>query len=225
MLQKKYALVLVAFMITAISVKAQNFDYLVQKDTNQSYVDISDTTSITLPQIDDVYQLPIGFSFNYAGAIVDTLKIRTTGLLTFDKENKYNFIFLNKEFVYDTDSATASAILYKTETTGGVHILKIEFKNMLLIRGEEKIHLNYQVWLYQYTNKIEFHMGTVQGDLPAETCMMGLINMNNTSEAAIGYLLQGDPANPSGTSIPANGSPVELSGFPAAGTVYEFAVN
>lgn len=211
-------------LILTFSCKAQNFNYQVQTILNQSYESIVDTTAKTISSFESTNQLPIGFSYNFAGRTIDSLKIKPSGLLTFDLESKYNFIFLNKEFEFDTDTSHASSVFYKLDIADSIniHILKVEFKNMLLVRGTEKLHFNFQVWLYQYNNAIEFHMGTIEGTIPNESCLMGLINMNNTSENAVGYLLQGDIANPSGIAIEAQGNLVELTSLPATGTIYKF---
>jgi hypothetical protein len=222
----KQLLILMTFFLSVIESKAQNFSYQTQSATNQTYVAIEDTTITPIPLFDNSYQLPIGFTFTCGGSNFDSLKIKTTGVLNFDSDYKYNFLFLNKAFLFDLDTALPSSVWHKLEVANsGYYILKIEFKNILLVEGDQKIHFNFQVWLYQHSNTIEFHMGSVSGTQPTETCMMGLINMNNTSEAAVGYLLQGDPAAPTGVSISANGDIVQLTTLPATGTIYTFTAN
>ncbi len=222
---RKIKRIVLGLMTIVITGNAQNFNYQAQTSTGQSYNDIADTTIIRVLPFEDHYKLPIGFSFNCAGRTTDSLTIRSTGLLTFDNESKYNFIALNKEFIFDADASSASSVVYKTDTSTSIHILKLQFKNMLLVRGEEKIHFNFQVWLYQYTGKIEFRMGEVTGNMPSENCLIGLINMNNTAEASVGYLLQGNAETPSGILITAGGSLSELTATPATGTVYTFTTN
>lgn len=215
---------IVTFVLIGFSSIAQDYNYQFQQST-QTYASIVDSTKKVIPQFDEVVKLPIGFSFNYAGKIVDSLDLRSTGLLLFDNENKFNFAFLNKEFLKDIETENLlSSISYDVEIdTYGRHILKIEFKNVMLVRGEEKIHLNFQVWLHQFTNVIDFRMGSVQGTMPSENYLMGLINMNNTNVASVGYLLQQSSETVSGVLIPAQGNLTELSALPAEGTVYTFS--
>lgn len=219
----KYISLIAALFLIDYSAKGQDYNYQFQ-DTTETYVSLVDSTKTLITNFDEIAFLPIGFSFNYAGEVVDSLHLRSNGLLLFDDENKFNFTFLNKEFFEDSENENyPTSLSYSVETDSYNHkIMKIEFKNVMLIRGEEIIHLNFQVWLHQYTNAVEFRMGAIQGTMPAENYTMGLINMDNTYEAALGYLLQGNATTPTGFLIPALGNLVELSTLPSNGTVYKF---
>lgn len=219
----KYISIIAALVVLTYQSKAQDYNYQFQ-DTTLTYVSLVDSTKTQVSQFDDIVKLPIGFTFNYAGKIIDSVSLRSTGLLMFDTDNKYNFAFLSKDFLKDTENENLlSSISYAVESDSyGRNIMKIEFKNVMLVRGEEIIHLNFQVWLHQYTNAIEFRMGNVQGTMLSENYLMGLINMNNTNVASLGYLLGGDASSPSNTLIPAQGELVELTTLPLEGTVYKF---
>lgn len=218
--------VILAF--SALSAKAQSFSYT-SEHSNSSYIQL-DTTKETLPSSvwqDQSYSIPIGFSFGLDGQTYTSLTVKTNGLLAFGDENKFNFIFLNKEFLTDVNEANEalSHISYNHSITeDSQRILKIEFDNVgMPTPSSGLIHCSFQIWVREYSNKIEFHMGSIENNAEVnDTYQMGFINMNNTSNADLGFLLQGNASSPTGTQVSAGGNLVSLINLPSAGTTYIF---
>jgi hypothetical protein len=215
-------------MLSTAYIYAQNFSYS-EETTSAPYEDL-DTTAQAIPSSiweTETFKFPIGFSFGLSGQNYDSVSVKTTGLLSFGNENKLNFIFLNKQFLSDVNAANVSlsVINYNViTTTDNQKILKIEFKNVAFITpSAARLHCSFQVWLKQYSNKVEFHMGPTEDNMQIyDSYQMGFINMNNPAISDLGYLLQGSPSSPSPVHVLAGGEPVSLESLPSNETVYSF---
>jgi hypothetical protein len=218
------------FIIITFGARSQNFDYSVANSQSQ-FVFISDSVKTITDSTtwdDNTFQIAIGFPFSFAGQVFDSVKIRTNGTFTFDQDNKYNFVALYKNFIseinengYSTSPITKELITLPD----GNKRLKIEFQNALFYSSSgAKVHTNFQVWLNQQYNTIEFHMGNTDVNVSNEGCLMGLINMNGGG-SALGYLLQGSTSSPTGVTVSKGSDAVQLGSIPPSGTTYIFNKN
>jgi hypothetical protein len=128
---------------------------------------------------DDLEIIPIGFPFKWAisSFIVDTLILHSNGLIY----TKTTDTFLpglpnhgldplaadlaDRNYNGSSIATPKSVISYQTVGAAGDKICKIEYKNMGYYNdtlGNDSI--NFQVWLYEKDNKIEFHYGPSSAD-------------------------------------------------------------
>jgi len=127
----------------------------------------------------------IGFAFNYLGINYSQVRINTNGWislnLTGDDGTSFNNTFLFNTSAPETALAPwwddlnadgSSAIIYKTEGTAPFRVFTAEWKNILSYSSIATARLNFQVKLYETTNIIEFHYGSITG------------TTHNTSEGA-----------------------------------------
>ncbi|MBN8696072.1 MAG: hypothetical protein J0L87_06045 [Bacteroidetes bacterium] len=230
---KRNILILGIVFLQVIFCKAQNFNYSFVKQ-NQSYTNLADSslTALNDNQVwdDNTYLIPIGFSFQFAGQSFDSLKVRTNGTITFDSNNKFNFVCLYKNFICDVNSEGVSQSPINKELVvlpNGNKQLRIEFKNVFFMTTSGlKKHTNFQIWLTQGDNSIEFHMGDSDSSIGNENFVFGLINMNpSPSNSTIAYLISGDPTAPVASSISFGVNLVHLLTIPPSGTTYIFTAN
>ena len=173
-------------------------------------------------------EVPIGFSFQFYNTSINSIYFDfDDGGLLIDSNG-------NEIYVFDTDiedrgnisGTPQSPITYKSEGTTGSRIFKLEWKNAGFYDEQDSLntlndYINFQLWLYEGSNKIEMHYGanliTNPGiDYWGETgASVGLIDNNGNSP----YILSGNPANPT-----LNAS-MYLNGTPLNGTIYTFTKN
>jgi hypothetical protein len=179
---------LLAFVLMSLPANAQLFT---RTTFNAAYVPITTGGGATVSTAtgNDVNQtdLPLGFTFNYAGVNYTTVGLNTNGLLWFDAvapsaaEGAYN----NNMYVSgaggtdksisawwsDMTDDASSDILYQTKGTAGSQTFTVEYTNYPHYTGTvgTNIRLNYQVIFYEGTNIIEFRYGTTTGAGPAAT--------------------------------------------------------
>jgi hypothetical protein len=231
MSKEKFLLLLFAFAITIIS-KSQNFNYQFSA-SEVTYLPLIDSTSTVIDSTvwdDNIYKLPIGFTFRFAGQDFDTVRIRTNGVFTFDTLNRYNFVALYKNFICETDinNKSQSPILKEVTTnTNGKKTLKIEFRNAYLNVGSSKKHINFQVWLNEENNSIEFRIGNFDGGLASENFLLGLMDMDGKGENnTIAFLVNnGSGSSLSSSSVDKGQSATHLQGLMSTGTSVIFIPN
>ncbi|MDX5427591.1 MAG: hypothetical protein LPK79_05755, partial [Bacteroidota bacterium] len=124
---------------------------------------------------------------------------------------------------------TQSTIQYKVDGTAPNRILKIEWKNVGNYDewdnlGTTNDFANFQVWLYETTNKVEYRFGSSTINNPqfwfygAPGAPVGIGNLDGMGDLSDAHFLRGAPANPMMVD-----SLDYLTGFPASGTVYTFS--
>jgi|GEM_PF-2748380 len=202
--------------------KSQNFGYTLAKDSS-SYSSLSGATVLVAAEnfLSKSYTIHLPFTFNFCGSSTDSIIVEGNGFISFDQPKGLSTIaFNNFSSRRDTSNNYLSSILSGVEGSGNNRILKIEFMNMAQNQLSQYDHLDYQVWLYENGNKIEFHIGSnsyEQQELPQ---LIGLINRNMDTDAKA-FVLSGDPANPSGSLISGESDFTYLSGFPSSGFIYK----
>ncbi|MDX5320540.1 MAG: hypothetical protein LPK45_05545 [Bacteroidota bacterium] len=107
-------------------------------------------------------------------------------------------------------------VSYQIEGPDGEHILKIQWKQ-LEHNGDELSRLNFQLWVYEKDQTIEFHFGpgSVEGEF---SCGLFLFT-SNFSHTLETITAGGSPDNPTIENHSVN----FLTSFPEEGTIYRFA--
>jgi hypothetical protein len=65
-------------------------------------------------------------------------------------------------------------------------------------------------------------MGNIEGLSNLESSIIGFINISNSKDYDLGFLLSGSPDNPHAVKIVAGAQAVSLNNIPNANTVYSF---
>ena len=131
-----------------------------------------------------------------------------------------------------TENGSLSPISYKTEGTTGSRIFKMEIKNAgLEVEIEEDevstSFLNYQIWIYEGTSKIEYHFGpSLVSYLLYLNGEPGIYSLFATETATFfkAAFLSGVSTNPTYSEITDQDSEpgTGLSAIPANGQIYTF---
>ena len=228
-MKKKNYKILALLLLFYSGIKAQNFNYVFSSSTN-SYADISSPTYLAQSATwNPLYKIPLGFSFKHMGQNFDSVQVFTNGYLVFD--NNFNYAFAAFTFNVckhiSNSTSNASSISYNLSGGTGSHILKIQFKNCGVVQQDSGV-INYQVWLYEGSNKIDVVIGSntySSTALSANRKMFGPVNMNPLKTGQTGFIIYGNPTSPTtGTPSSLNISygNSSLTGLPPANTVYTF---
>ena len=139
----------------------------------QPYSDLTGATSVNNGEIwdDPDYLIPVSFPFVLLGSDVSLLEFYGAGAtLRSTTEDPFVDAYV---FPFEVDlidrgelegDESLSPISYKVEGSAGNHILKVEWKNAgsyneLDENGTLDMFVNFQLWLFEGSNKIEFHIG------------------------------------------------------------------
>lgn len=121
---------------------------------------------------DDVTQdnLPIGFTFNYLGTNYTTMGVSTNGWASFAgtlggasqnaNTNLYNTTGPQLSIGPWWDDLRSDSIVYRTTGTAGSQVFTIQWNALSYFTGSTS-RITFQLKLYETTNVIEFHYGTV----------------------------------------------------------------
>lgn len=132
------------------------------------------TDGLNGPSGDDKWvNIPIGFTFKFAGSYYSTLRISTNGWLSLNQTGNqgYNNTFL---FTSSVPNATITAwwddlyddgistVQYKTEGDSPNRVFTAEWFRVLAYAGSVTARISFQVKLHETTNSVEFHYGTAE---------------------------------------------------------------
>lgn len=180
------------------------------------------------------FQLPFSFTiagtnysvFSYDGSVIELFATNGTSAQLYA-----HGIYINDKST--TNSGTSiSPVGYKTEGTSGNRIVKIQFKNVgsaseYAFLNTRNITMNFQIWLYEGTNVIEYHIGsnnvnTYLANLN-ELIMFGLSREQGNSFISVLYGSHSTPSygeytNPNQIGLNNYG----MSSYPVVNTVYRF---
>ena len=214
--------------------KAQNYNFTT---TTAPYAELTGANSINNGEIWDepVYSFPVEFPFELNGHAVSTFQFNGHGSRMASATSENNVIteiFPFESYLIDRGTiggVSLSPISYTVEGTPGSQIEKIEFNNAgsefeLELFGTLDMFVNFQCWLYEGSNTIEFHFGpssvsshiVFYGGLGGP--QSGLADYDESDHTYMnGHFLFGPTADPFQSE-----NPEYLVGEPAAGTVYRF---
>lgn len=210
-----------------------------------TYTDLVSPTSMNTNQFWDYDMfgpITLPFSFSVFNTTFSHFMFSDDNFFLIDSnslDNILNYTILGtiNAYIQDldiTENGSLSPISYKAEGTTGSRIFKMEVKNAGLEEeiNEEEISnsfLNYQIWLYEGTNKIEYHFGPNSVEnllyLSNEDGIYSLLGtLTPTFFKAV--FLSGLSSNPTYSEItnqdsdPGNG----LTSLPANGQIYTFEI-
>lgn len=225
-----------------VVVNAQNdYEFTV---FNEPYSDLVGATSLNSgqPFDDPVYTVPIGFTFTAAGNSFDTIYFPENGfgaelnsIINFEMGTSTFIIPLAQDIVSRMDAGgnVSSDISYLTVGTAGSRILKIGWTNVgFFDDSTTEDFMNFQVWIYEGSNALEFRYGVNAINNPLESfeeesgpivAFAPLFDNNEAVFLADAYILSGDPANPDVLvfSGEEDGNGALIGAIPD-GTVYRF---
>lgn len=152
--------------------------------------------------------VPIGFTFNYIGIAYTQVRISTNGWLSLNTSGTTQTANVNL-FTTSTPNSTlapwfddlnvdGSAVLsYKTTGTSPNRIFTVEWKNVLTYRNQATARINFQVKLFEGSNIIEFHYGSLSAGTHSgnESASIGIEDVTGGSghfiEATTGSMTTG----------------------------------
>ncbi len=224
---RKLHLVIITIFIT-VKVGAQSYDFT-QRTASFSF--LQNSTSINNGSVwsdFDMFDVPIGFTFEFMGRSFTTVTFEATGRLIFDNPDHFYYADMVTILGMRDKGATSSQspLSYQLAGTSGNQILKIEVNNATYGGGST---VNYQIWLYEANNTIELHMGPYTSTF-ANTPFSGLFYVESFGPINYNYsiVLSGNPSSPTVQEFtgpddgPFNST---LNDIPSNGTVYTFADN
>jgi hypothetical protein len=207
-----------------------NFNYSFAQSTS-TYTDISAGTTLfpNMAWDEEEAAIPIGFSFSFLGSSFDTVNINTDGFLFFDEQYQHvgaaSYQDLYSKQLSNNEMSTIS---YQLEGTAGTQLLKIEFKNCAVYEGTGDDAVNFQIWLHESDNSIEYHYGNHQISDPATAYdenggpQIGLMNLDiSDAQTQSGLILNGSPSA-AGSAIRYGATETFLGGTPDDGTIFKF---
>jgi hypothetical protein len=173
-MKKLFTLTLLALGFMNLSSQAQvMYPYTFSKST-ATYSDLVGATNLTAGNAwdDTLMTIPLGFTFKWAlqNRNIDSITIDSYGLLFAPQDYDANTEFFSRAIMpyqadltdrgYNTNQVAVSPISYLTTGTAGNRICKIEFNNAGFYSDTTGLDsTNFQVWLYEGTNVIEFRYG------------------------------------------------------------------
>ncbi|MFC7358140.1 T9SS type A sorting domain-containing protein [Jejudonia soesokkakensis] len=191
---------------------SQNFNF---SSFNEPYSNLTESTSLNNSEFwdDDEFIIPIDFEFSISTHTFNTIYIvdwSVGGVLSSNASGNGIlpiFIPIGQDIVSRFDSsASTSPLSYKTEGDAGSRILKIEWNNAGFFEDStQNDFMNFQVWLYEGTNAIEYRYGpneinnpdeSFEGLLGPNVGLFSSIDINNDMLVDYAYVISGDPLNP-----------------------------
>lgn len=212
------------FVFNSFFINAQNFSYSFAKDSSQ-YNSIANPYVLSSNEswVNKNFGLHLPFQFNFCGSHTDSINIETNGFLVFDIANQFAIVaFNNFGCKKDTNQNYTASIGYVIEGAEGNRIVKIEYKNLAQGILSNYDYLNYEIWLYENGNKIEYHIGANSYSNESGegiAALIGIINRNMDTENKA-YLVTGNPSIPAVQIVSGENELLYLSNIPYSGTIY-----
>jgi hypothetical protein len=223
---KKSKFLCLFFLLTCFVSKnqAQHFNYSLTNDS-MVYAPLINAQVISANQDfqNKTFTLHFPFAFNFCGTPTDSLKIEGNGFMVFNPLKGFSLVAFNSfTSQKDTNQNYTSTIAYTITGNTGNRIVKIELSNIAQAQLTSFDQLSYQIWLYEGSNKIAFHIGNNSYSAQTESTlpvMLGIINKNMDTESKA-YLITGTVASPSAQLITGETEFVYLNNVPATGMVF-----
>ncbi len=225
---RKTLVLLVLVLISSLSFAALS-DYTFQQSP-ATYTELTESTVIHSTGIDDAMSaaLDIGFTFVYDENSYTQFKANSNGFITLNTassaslSNNLSAQTLIIAGIWDdlkTDDSDAGVSYYLSGTAPN-RVLTVQYKNLKWYYSANPVNLaNYQIKLYEGSNKIEIVYGTV-GAAPGTSASASI----GLSGAVLGNFLSITPASPTATySSTTSFNSINATHVPFfTGTIYTF---
>jgi len=214
-------------LLSALSTHAQELPYTFTVETGP-YADLANPTSLNNGVVwdDPDFIAPIGFDFEYMGSVYNTISFggiasyggelvfgNINDLTLWDNIMPYGMDLMDGGF--DTDAQISeSDISYEVIGAPGARIFKLQWKNVAFYNDQApySMRMNFQMWLYEFSNNIEFWYGPsenldtfviqdLNGILVGMSQQLDVSNQTNPT-AQNCWVLTGDPLNPGVSNNP-----------------------
>ncbi|PKP26252.1 MAG: hypothetical protein CVU03_04345 [Bacteroidetes bacterium HGW-Bacteroidetes-2] len=237
----KKIICLMLLMLPLITFSQSNYEFTA---TNEVYTDLVGSTSLNNGQTwdDPEFVIPLGFDFQIGTHTFSTIYIVewSVGGILSSNPNFSGIVPIFApisqdiiDFGFGTGNSLSN-ISYLTEGTSGSQIFKIEWNNVgFFDDATENDFMNFQLWLYEGSNTIEYRYGQSQinnpsGSFEGETgpvvSLLASYNLETDELEDNAFFLTGNPENPNFNIIePGNqGFDGALVGMIPEGTTYRF---
>ena len=242
----KTSLITIILFLASINLKAQHYTF---DASTSSYEDLDHSTSLndTMTWQNPHFSIPIGFDFNLYNKTIQKIILNgfgRGGSLTSNHKGIYTLLIAYGSDLVDrgynmvADTITPeskSNISYQLDSVNHKKILKIQWKNVgfypeLADDSISSDYVNFQLWLYEGSNDIEWHFGPNRISKPSlcynnySGTYIALFPMFDHGINAVlgkGYVLTGDPTNPEVLWVD-NQNPHHINGTIPNGTIYRF---
>ena len=241
-----FAIVLLAFVS-----KGQDNPYFELFVSNSVYAPLENSNSLNQGTVwdDPDWSVPIGFEFDYLGYNFDSLVFygydaygaellfkNISGGSPDCQISAYMMDLIDSE--YDNNGKAASDVRFTLEGPLGSQIFKLEWSNVAFYNDDIQatnysMRMNFQMWLFEQDNAIEFHYG------PSENLNNAVIQDYNGIPVTFirnyvevpdyawegAYMLTGDPSAPTWIYAATPGdfdNSTFITDTPTDGTVYRF---
>lgn len=218
----------VIFSFSVFLTEAQVYEF---SKKNEAYTELNSSVKIFGDTLwdEESYLLPINFTFKFLNRTYQQVKLDGNGMLTFgDDTSKAYFIGFGADLSAKGTSSSLSPISFKLDTFNGFRILKIEYKNARFFSDAAVSNVNFQIWLYEYYNAIEVHIGacnTINDSLAYDGYKgptIGIFKPDTMLTTFLySYALTGATDLPLAKAIDYVNRET-LEGTPSSGTVYRF---
>lgn len=240
---KKTLFALSVAVITSTSVFAQEFPYAFST-YNETYTPLGESTNLLGDELwdDPEVFIPIGFDFTIFGNTTNELLLLPPGSQLVTGIVKGSVTDIMVPYLGDIMNASitepVSPILYSLEGTPGDLIFKLQWTNVgfydeFFATESFGNTTNFQVWIYQNGNIVEYRFGDNTIKSPdvvhffgAPICLIGnAVALDGSSWGGM-WAVAGDPSDPNLIAVPTGLQEFTeeylLNGEPASGTVYRF---
>ena len=221
---KKIVLLICFLAIIQASAQAQSYSFIKSTGT---YTDLTAPTVLTTANWDDgSHNVPIGFSFNYAGTNYTSVDADENGLVFFNYNDNLALIAIITD-LQQSGVQSPSEVSYQLTGSAGSRVLKIEWRNAGFWDGLTTDFVNFQVWLHEGSNKIDTHFGPVSIANSNDVFYLGsihglIVNYNFADDTFSGPFLTGDPLNPTLVNYVNDTIPAPMLSHPTNGLIYTF---
>jgi hypothetical protein len=243
----KTSLITVILFLTSINLKAQYYTF--DASTN-SYEDLDQSTSLnnTMTWHNPHFNIPIGFDFTLYNKTIQKIILNSFGWggsLTTNNKGIYTLLIAYGSDIVDrgynmvADTITPeskSDISYQLDSLNHKKILKIHWKNAGFYHelADDSIssdYINFQLWLYEESNDIEWHFGPSRISKPnlcynnysgTYIALFPMFDHGINAVLGKGYVLTGDPTNPKLLWVD-NQEPHHIDGTIPNGTIYRLS--
>jgi len=193
-IMKRILSILLCVLLLLPSLKAQNFNFTLSKD---STIFELLTSSTTIAQPGDwkgkSFGLKLPYNLNFCGVSSDSITIQNNGYIDIVNSKTVSIIAFNN-FSSNSDSSNLYQSLISYSITGntGNRILKIQFLNLSNNKFSATDFLTYQIWLFE-NGRIEFHIGNSSYSSNSEfPIVLGVINRNLDFTDLNGAIINGN---------------------------------